>query len=118
MLSRVGSTGGIVLPGWRYYRKYQGIGVHSHQKMTTNPTNPQTAPAWRNSTEICALADGERHLGHILKIGERWYAFDGTHSNDESNGFRNLGAFASIGSAKIAVELSCQQGIVQFAGAA
>jgi len=55
--------------------------------MTTNPTNLQAMPAWRNSTAICALAGGERHLGHILKIGERWYAFDGTHSDEESNGF-------------------------------
>jgi hypothetical protein len=87
-------------------------------KMKTNPTNLQGEPAWRNSTAICALADGERHLGHILKIGERWYAFDGTHSDEESNGFRKLGCFASIVSAKQAVETSSCSGVMQYAGAA
>jgi hypothetical protein len=83
-----------------------------------NLKSPQAAEAWRNSPEICALADGERHLGHILRIGERWYAFDATHFNEESNGFRTLGAFASISSAKTAVERSSHQRSMQFAGAA
>jgi hypothetical protein len=86
--------------------------------MKTNPIPFQAASAWRNSESICALADGERHLGHVLKIGERWYAFDATHPNEESNGFRQLGSFASIASAKEAVELSSQQGLIQYAGAA
>lgn len=61
------------------------------------------APAWRNSNSICALADGERHMGHVLKIGGRWHAFDGMHLNEESNGFRSLGSFASLTAAKEAV---------------
>jgi hypothetical protein len=59
---------------------------------------------WRNSAEICALADGERHLGHIVAIGNNWHAYDATHSNDEGNGFRPLGKFASITAAKAAVD--------------
>jgi hypothetical protein len=58
---------------------------------------------WRNSGSICALADGERHLGHVLKVGRQWYAFDATHFNEESNGFRTLGSFASLSAAKDAV---------------
>jgi hypothetical protein len=58
---------------------------------------------WRNSGSICALADGERHLGHVLKVGRQWYAFDATHFNEESNGFRTLGSFASLNAAKDAV---------------
>jgi hypothetical protein len=60
--------------------------------------------AWRDSNSICALADDERHWGHILRIGGRWYAFDATHFNNTSNGFRCLGTFASRGAAKQAVE--------------
>lgn len=60
-------------------------------------------PEWRESTSVCALADGERHLGHVLKIGGRWHAFDATHFNEESNGFRFLGSFASLNAAKDAV---------------
>jgi hypothetical protein len=86
--------------------------------MKSNPANPTAAAAWRDSIAICALADGERHLGHILKIGERWYAFDATRFNEESNGFRSLGTFASVGSAKEAVEFSSRQGFIQYAGAA
>ena len=65
-----------------------------------------SAPAWRNSNSICALADGERHMGHVLKIGGRWHAFDGMHFNEESNGFRSLGSFASLTAAKEAVVFS------------
>ena len=64
------------------------------------------ASAWRNSDTVCALADEERHLGHILRIGGRWHAFDATHFNDGENGFRFLGTYASIHSAKDAVEQS------------
>ena len=61
-------------------------------------------PEWRNSASICALADGERHYGHIVKIDGRWYAFDATHPDAESSGFRRLGSYASNRSAKQAVE--------------
>ena len=74
-------------------------------------------PAWRDSTLICALADGERHLGHVLKIGGRWHAFDATHFNDESNGFRLLGSFASLSAAKEAVNQSGQPLRAAFAAA-
>ena len=90
--------------------------------MEMNRMNTQSnlqAPAWRNSAEICALADGERHLGHILQIGGRWYAFDATHLNNGGDGFRDLGSFASIASAKQAVELSSGHGLLlHYAGAA
>ncbi|MGD1068921.1 MAG: hypothetical protein ABSB15_02180 [Bryobacteraceae bacterium] len=75
-------------------------------------------PAWRDSKAICALADGERHLGHIMKIGGRWHAFDATHFNDESNGFRSVGTFASLSAAKEAVEYSLHAAPRAFAGAA
>ena len=87
--------------------------------MNTDSVNLQ-ASVWRDSTDICALADGERHLGHILQIGGRWFAFDGTHFNEAMDGFRNLGSFASPGPAMEAVELSCSARTirVQYAGAA
>jgi hypothetical protein len=65
-----------------------------------------TLPEWRNSTSVCALADGERHYGHIVKIDGRWYAFDATHPDDQGTGFRRLGSYASTSSAKQAVEKS------------
>lgn len=84
-----------------------------------NTNSKIRAAAWRNSKDICALADGERHLGHILQIGGRWYAFDATHFNENSDGFRGLGSFASMLSAKQAVEVcSSHGGLLQFAGAA
>jgi len=86
--------------------------------MNTDKNSLQAQPSWRNSPEICALADGERHLGHILQIGGRWYAFDATHFNDDADGFRTLGSFASLVSAKEAVELSSGYRQVQYAGAA
>jgi hypothetical protein len=74
--------------------------------------------AWRNSGHICALSDGERHVGHILRIGGRWHAFDAMHSNEAGDGFRSLGTFATVGSAKEAVEQSYRLWPVRYAGAA
>src|ERR1700723_1786491 len=48
--------------------------------------NPDVATlTWRHSNHICALSDGERHVGHIVKIGGRWHAFDAMHSNDNGD---------------------------------
>ncbi|HVY91147.1 MAG TPA: hypothetical protein VHA14_00305 [Bryobacteraceae bacterium] len=76
------------------------------------------APAWRTSAHICALADGERHLGHIVKMGMRWHAYDATHSNETGDGFLCLGNFVSMESAKEAVEQSCGAARKSFRGAA
>jgi hypothetical protein len=61
---------------------------------------------WRDSTDVCALSDGERHLGHIVLIGMNWNAFDAVHLNDNRNGFKYLGTFPSIAAAKAVVEVS------------
>jgi hypothetical protein len=74
--------------------------------------------AWRNSGHICALSDGERHIGHVVKIGGRWHAFDATHSNEAGNGFRSLGTFAALNAAKEAVEQGYRLLPLSFAGAA
>jgi hypothetical protein len=38
--------------------------------------NPVAELAWRDSGHVCALSDGERNIGHVLKIGGRWHVFD------------------------------------------
>jgi len=86
---------------------------HQQEKMNQPQGLSLAPPAWRNSKAICALADGERHLGHALKIGGRWHAFDATQFNDESNGFRLVGTFASLSAAKEAIEHSL--GLASFA---
>jgi hypothetical protein len=88
------------------------------KSINTDALNLQAKPVWRNSPKICALADGERHLGHTVRIGERWYAFDATHFNENADGFRNLGSFASLVSAREAVELNSCRVIPEYAGAA
>jgi hypothetical protein len=84
----------------------------------TSTNSTMAAAAWRNSDSVCALADGERHLGHAIKIGGRWHAFDATHMNPDSNGFRFLGTFASVASAREAIEKNGQAGNRRLAGAA
>jgi len=59
---------------------------------------------WRDSFNICALSEEERHLGHIVRKGRFWNAFDSTHLNDARDGFRHLGSFLSVLGAKHAVE--------------
>ena len=78
-------------------------------------------PEWRNSFSVCALADRERHFGHVVKMGSQWHAFDATRFNDEGNGFRSLGNFVSLQVAKKATEMACLYArdlTVRLAGAA
>jgi hypothetical protein len=79
---------------------------------------PSPTLEWRNSAHICALSDGERHVGHIVKIGGRWHAFDAMHSNEKGDGFRSLGTFASVATARDAVEQAYRSKPEPFAGAA
>jgi hypothetical protein len=68
------------------------------------------AAGWRDSNNVCALSDGDRHLGHVVLKARRWNAFDATHLDDKRNGFRYLGAFASLNHAKAAVDSSVASG--------
>lgn len=61
---------------------------------------------WRDSFHICSLSEEDRHLGHIVRKGRCWNAFDCTHLNDARDGFRHLGTFLSVLGAKHAVELA------------
>lgn len=67
-------------------------------------------PAWRDGEDLCALADGDRHLGHVINDG-KWHAFDAIHPNHASHGFRQIGTFDTIDEAKRAVELAVSQRI-------
>jgi hypothetical protein len=59
---------------------------------------------WRDSGKVCAFADAERHLGHIVRAGSYWLAYDATHLNETGTGFRLLGTLLDINCAKQAVE--------------
>jgi hypothetical protein len=63
-------------------------------------------PGWRDSSNVCALSDGDRHLGHVVLKARQWNAFDATHLDDQRNGFKDLGMFPSLNLAKAAVEES------------
>ena len=65
-------------------------------------------PAWRDGEDLCALADGDRHLGHVVNEGE-WQAFDAIHPGHASHGFRHIGTFATLDAAKAAVERAISQ---------
>jgi hypothetical protein len=73
---------------------------------------------WRISAHICALSDGERHVGHVVKVGGRWHAFDAMHSNKMGDGFRPLGNFGTLEPAKRAVEQGYHVRPFSFVGAA
>ncbi len=66
---------------------------------------PEAPPSWHDSPFICALADSERHLGHVVKT-DVWHAYDATHTDFKINTFRYLGAFADLEEAKHCVENS------------
>jgi hypothetical protein len=66
------------------------------------PLNP--LGRWRMGRGLCAFADSERHLGHILKAEWQWVAYDGTRLSEGGIGFRIIGTFPDMDSAKVAVE--------------
>src|SRR5579863_7005665 len=64
---------------------------------------PQTSQ-WRDSSSICCLVDFETHLGHVVRAGDCWLAFDATHLNEGGTGFRPLGSLMTVAGAKCVVE--------------
>jgi hypothetical protein len=64
----------------------------------------ESGPGWRESVDVCALADAERHLGHAIRAGKLWVAYDGMHLNPSCDGFRIIGTFATVAAAKQAIE--------------
>ncbi len=61
--------------------------------------------SWQDSDLVCALADNDRHLGHLIKRG-KWHAYDATRPDELSHAFKYLGAFTELAAAKQAVELA------------
>jgi hypothetical protein len=61
--------------------------------------------SWRDSEFVCALADTDRHLGHLIRR-EHWYAYDATQPDDAASGFKCLGIFVDLATAKQVVELA------------
>ncbi|MGD1070297.1 MAG: hypothetical protein ABSB15_09160 [Bryobacteraceae bacterium] len=78
-----------------------------HLPVTEQTQGTRTAhrhAAWRDSRSVCCLADGERHLGHIVRAGRSWLAFDATRYNDTATGFRLVGICLNVAAAKSTVE--------------
>ncbi len=67
-------------------------------------SGPESIAEWRESADVCALGDSERHLGHAIRIDDRWIAYDAIHFNPTNDGFRIIGIFDSAASAKRAIE--------------
>ena len=63
-------------------------------------------PTWYLGVGVCALADSERHLGHAIREGDIWVAYDAVHPNASHNGFLALGRFQDLSEATQAIESS------------
>ena len=61
-------------------------------------------PQWYVSGQACALCDQERHLAHIVRANDKWFAYDATHSDREGSGFLLLGSFVRRGMAMEAAQ--------------
>ncbi len=61
--------------------------------------------SWRDSELVCALADTDRHLGHLIR-NDHWYAYDATQWDDASKGFKCLCTFVELTAAKQILELA------------
>jgi hypothetical protein len=74
----------------------------------------RSTATWRDSPSVCALADDQRHLGHIVRAGDCWLAFDATRFNKTGTGFWLLGSCVNIATAKCAVELAVAENPASF----
>lgn len=61
---------------------------------------------WYLGSDVCALSDSERHLGHAVKEGDFWTAYDAIHPDPLRNGFLTLGRFRNIVGAIEAIQSS------------
>jgi hypothetical protein len=67
-------------------------------------------PVWRESDHICAIADGDRHLGHGVQDEDGvWHAYDATKLNPNRDGFKYIGQFSTAAEAKEAVKNASAQ---------
>ena len=78
--------------------------------MSLTQTPLIAAATWRNTSRICAYADGERHLGHAVRAAKGWLAFDATHASPSGNTFLSLGYFPSVLAARHAVQSAISAG--------
>jgi len=86
---------------------FGGYGSSPAVERTSKAMSSQLqVPTWRDSPSVCALADEQRHLGHIVRAGKFWLAFDGTHCDVAGGGFRLLGSWTNTALAKRAVEMA------------
>jgi hypothetical protein len=69
---------------------------------------PEAPPSWHDSQYVCALADSERHLGHVIKTDE-WHAYDATRPDETGTSFRYIGAFNDLNDAKYWVETAAAE---------
>jgi hypothetical protein len=63
-------------------------------------------PTWYEAMGVCALADSERHLGHAVRKGRYWLAYDAVHPDASNTGFKRLGRFKNVSEARQAIESS------------
>jgi hypothetical protein len=76
-------------------------------------SEPVNGRSWTNAKHASALADSERHFGHVVKTGAiktgQWHAWDATHVSDASERWNYLGPFADRNAAMQAVESAVSQ---------
>lgn len=82
---------------------YRGTNMAQTETLTLSTEGNAT---WYVSSEVCALADSERHLGHAVRQGDAWLAFDAMHGNGTNTGLSCLGRFSNVIAAKRAIESS------------
>ena len=64
-------------------------------------TAANSSPGWLIGETVCAFAQFREHLGHILKADSQWIAYDATRMSESGVGFRIIGVFPDMDSAKL-----------------
>ncbi|MDP9054794.1 MAG: hypothetical protein M3N93_10925 [Acidobacteriota bacterium] len=71
---------------------------------------------WVPGCDIWCLNDAERYLGHVVRTGRKWLAYDATGTNEKGDNFRLVGEFAEMAQAREALERAISQRAIWHSG--
>jgi hypothetical protein len=84
----------------------QAPGTQRVQLFSPTDSAAVSRAIWFKVVGVCALADSERHLGHAVRKGGNWLAYDAVHPNAPHDGFLYVGHFKTVIDAQRAIENS------------
>jgi hypothetical protein len=74
--------------------------------LMSGPEENHELPRWLIFPHVSAFCTSVRHLGHIVRHGRQWHAFDTTRPHNDGTFPKIVGTFYNARKARAAVEMS------------